>query len=390
MKFFRLFKQKNKEFLVLDLSPSSVKGLVFEKKEGKNLIKKFARESIERFGVFDGKDFEFEIIKNAVDKVLGNLGIKNRPSQFYGIVGISPSILKIKILKADFKRDRESERISKREQKEIYQDVLKKVESKLFKEIERKKGMIASDFHVFKKLILEEKISGYEVSSIFGLRGKDLTFKVLIIFCQNKYFDLIKKLKETLPLRRFNIFHEAEGLIKVYKPDENPNRIFVDIGEISTLIFFFGKTLEHVEEIPMGGYDFSRELSKILNLTETEAESLKERISKDQLSAGVKEKIEKFLSPMLDVWLSCLKKKIRGSRRDFYPFSQKIFIFGGGSLLPGIKKSIEKISSKDSYGGQSTKVDFLLPDNLALINKTKSHFSVRETPIILLTFCDYE
>ena len=73
MSFLNFFKtKKEKDFLVLDFGKGSVKGIIFKRSAKKNKILKFQTEKIERFGVFDGKDFEMDIIKQAADKVIEN------------------------------------------------------------------------------------------------------------------------------------------------------------------------------------------------------------------------------------------------------------------------------------------------------------------------------
>ena len=69
MKFLDTLKPKKEEdFLVLDFGRSSVKGIIFQPKGKEVVIKDFQTERIERFGVYDGKKFELEIVKKALEE----------------------------------------------------------------------------------------------------------------------------------------------------------------------------------------------------------------------------------------------------------------------------------------------------------------------------------
>lgn len=377
MKFLRFFRQrKQKDFLILDFGDKAVKGLIFSKEGRKSIIKKFSSQNIEKFGVFEAKNFEQDIIKKAADTVIKNLGIKNKLSQFPTIIRYANSVLRARVFEISFKRVREAEKIKEGEQKKIYESIFEKGKKKLFVELRKKEKILPSGIQILKEKILNQKLSGYEVQSLKGLIAKNLDFKILIIFGLKNQLKFAQLLTTSLRLENPRIFHEIEGLINFQKLRNNPPQIFIDIGTRTTQIFSFKKGLSFTDEFQVGNYDFSKALSKNIRVPEAEAEDLKQRFSKNQLGSGVKRKIEEILLPVLNLWLNRFQKKL--ILRGFHSFPQKISLFGNGAFLPGIKKGIKG------------KVEYLLPDDLPLKNKTNISFSAKDTPTLLLTLVHYD
>lgn len=377
MGFLKFFKPKKEEnFLILDFGDKAVKGLIFSKEGRKSIIKKFSSQNIEKFGVFEAKNFEQDIIKKAAGRVIENLGIKNKLSQFPTIIRYHSSVLKARVFEISLKRVGEAEKIKEGEQKKIYENIFKEGKKKLLKEVRKKEKIVPSGIQILKEKILSQKISGYEVQSLKGLTGKNLDFKILIIFGLKNQLKFAQLLTTSLGLGSHRIFHEIEGLINFQKLRNNPPKIFLDIGAQTTQFFSFKKGLSFTDEFQVGNYDFSKALSKNLRMPEAEAEDLKQRFSENQLTPGVKKKIEKILLPVLNLWLNCFQKKL--ILRGFHSFSPKISLFGDGAFLPGIKKGIEG------------NAEYLLPDGLPLKNKTNISLSTKDIPILLLTLVHYD
>ena len=370
MNFLKFLKtKKSQDFLAFDFGSDSIKGIIFQPKEKKIVIKDFQVEKIDIYGVFDGKDFRLEVVKKAFDKIIERLGIKNKISEFKKIIGFSPDIVKAKVFDISFKRGKGEEKISEKEKEEIHKSVFKESEKKLFKEESR-------GIQILKTKILREKILGYQVPSIFGFKGKDLNFKVLVVFSPKICFSSAESLKKDLNLQKAVIFHKAENLVNFLRAENKTPKIFLDIGAKNTSIAFFEETLEFVDQIPIGGYNFTKRISENLGLRENDAEVLKKDFSKKKLSSKIEKRVQEIILPVLKLWVKNLEEKIKNKIKPF-GFCGEIYVFGGGSLLPGIKEIIIKEFEIE-------KVKFLLPNNLPIENITKISFSSGEISSLLL------
>ena len=390
MKFLRFFKQrKQKDFLVLDFGTSSVKGLIFEKREKVNLIKKFSMGEIEKFGVLSAGDFESAIVKKATQKVIDELGIQKRISEMPILVGFSPKILKARIIELPFKRKNKGQKITREEEQRIYRSVLKEAEKQVFDQFQEESGIIPQDLEILKKEVLENRISGYDVRSLSGHMGENLDFKILIILGLKDNLKIFQQLKTFLGSKDINPFHEIEGLCSIAARNENLTGIFLDIGKEFTQIFSVKKGVEWIEEFPTGGAIFTREICQNLGLTEKEGEDLKQRFFKNQLSEGVRQRIENLVSETSKIWFSQLKEKLKKKAKLYSPFPGTFYLMGGGSLFPDLKKVLEEESFGDLPLPQVLKVNFLRIEDLPLEIQGSNSLGAQALPSILLTFSKY-
>ena len=335
MGFLTLFKQKEKDYLILDVSTYSIKGLIFSPAERK--IKKYSCQKIERSGVVNGRDFEFEVIKNSFQKISKELNFSKRVPNLKVKITFSPDILKARLIEIRIKREKEG-RIEKKEKEEIYQEVFFRAKKQAEKEAFQKFNWLAQEIEIVKVEIIEEQISGYLVPTILGQRGEDLVFKVLVIFFQKDWVSWLNILRKILSIKEIEICHEVEGLVRYFQEINDSGKIFVDIGQKSTAIFGFKETLEFIEEFSIGGEEFTKLLKEDLGINEREAEVLKEEFSQEKLSVGAQKKIEGILKKGLENWLESFERMVK---EKFLSFSGEILLFGGGSLLPQIRTSIQ-------------------------------------------------
>lgn len=381
MNFFTKIKiktKKEKEILLLDFSRGSVRGIIFEVGK-KNKILNFQSEKVERFGVFDGKDFEIDVVKKAANKVIKDLGGETKIFELPKILGFSPDILKAEFFDISFKREPWKGKITEEEQEEIYKFVLNESERKFFEKNGREK-----EVEIFKKRIIEKKISGYDVPTIVGFEGEELKFKILIVFAFKIYAEFIRELKKDLRLEGAEIFHSVEALndlalsgLQIF--DKGNYKMFLDVGEKNTLICLFREGLKLVIDFQIGGYDFTKAIMREFNVREDEAEAIKEDFSNGKLSPPVSKKIKEIILPVLNLWQENFTRSIKDKMGPFEVVVE-LRLFGGGSLLSLIGETVlEKLKIK--------KYDFFLADHLPLENKSKVIFSAKDTSSLLLTFC---
>lgn len=359
MGFWDFLKTKKEEdFLLLDFGTGAVKGAVFTKGAERNTIKRYGSERIERFGVFDGQEFERDIVKRATGKLYKSLG--ENPENLQKIISFPPYIVKARAYGVNLRRETPGEKIGEKEKREIHRSV--------FWEIERRENF--QDSQILKRRILRERISGYRVPSILGFKGKDLKIEVLILFAEQDRFQFLETLKKDLNLEDSLIFHQVEGLERFLEFQNKESGIFVDVGHRNTLISVFKEGLRMVEEFQVGGYDFSERISDVLGINKDEAESLKEQFSENRLSPSVRQKLEEIISPVLEKWQRSFREKLHKTG--------KVYLLGGGSLLPGIKRKIEEAGEFEAQ--------YLFFKDLPVKNKTRVKFSAREIPALLLSF----
>ncbi len=330
MGFDFFWRKKKNDILVLDIGTEAVKAVFYQLGKEKEEIRILGRalEYFEKFGVFDGRDFGTLIMKKAISGVIKKTYRKKAKT----LVSLPPNIFKARIAKLNFIRERSKEKISPREQTVILNQIFDKARRKIFQQFAKDFGILASDIRWIAFEILDIKIEGYSVHNLRGYRGRELEFKLLITFLPKYYFGSMEKIFKDLGLKISRIIHLAEALPSFFK-DKISDGVFIDIGgRVSQFLILRNKQIVEIMEIDKGGEDFTEELSQTLGIDKEFARVLKERYSSGDLSQGSAERLREVFSQQRRAWQQ---------EGLVHSFSSPIFLFGGGSLLPEIKKSFQ-------------------------------------------------
>jgi len=387
----RIFIYKRKErkkqnFLVIDIGSRGVRGLILEKENGKNKVKKFSSETFKKFSTFQTNSFEDDVFKKAFSKILIELGLENDSLPMTTLIGLNPRILKAKITNFSVRKDDYKKMIEK--DKKTLESILDKAQQETIKNfIKHDNELLINDFQIVRKNIIERKISGYKVDFVKSHNGKSFSFKVLVIFTLKKYLKIIDFVKTFFNSKNILLVHKIQGIFSWLKNRKKFSGVFIDIGSNFTQIFLLNNGLiEHTLEIKIGADIFTKTLSEKLGLTYEEAENLKIKFSKGDISSNSQKIIQEFLSKPLNFWFNNLKQELKKCCNDFDLFLPKNFyIFGGGSLLPGIKKILKNGDWDDLPILHTSKsVKFILPNDLPVKDESGLLKSPKEVGIIFL------
>lgn len=331
-----LFKKSEKNaILSIDFGSEAVKAVLFKKENEKTRILGYSIQSFENFGIFDISGFEPETTKKIVSKAIEDIK-KQSDEGFKGVyLRLPADILKGEISLEIYKRKNGKKNITKGEEKDIYQKVLKQAENNISKIYSQEVGILPEDLRFITLKIFEIKIEGYEVSELCGFDGERVEFKILATFLPKHYLETIKKVLSQLNLEILKVAHTAELLMGINDYVERGG-IFLDIGGDTTqIIFFKNKKLEIIDEINIGGRIISRLISQVFGIPEREARILKEKYSDKKLTEESRSKTKEIISTAIQNWFGNLKLKLF-QFKIFLP--TKIFLFGGGSQLLGIEE----------------------------------------------------
>ncbi len=402
--FFKNKQQKEKFFLSLDIGTEAIKAVIFQEKNSKIAILADSLQYFEKYGIFNGRNFEMDIIKRAIVKSIDELykdlsfslikkELKNKikkQKRWQVLLGISADKLKARIVFQNFLRENPHQKISKEEEKIIFQEVVKQAQQKIFQKFSKEFGILPIDIHLNSIKVIGIKIDGYNVPTLYGYEGKNLQFKILITFLLKYYLENIKRIFGSLEIEILKIIHPAEHLSILYK-NERRNGVFIDVGGSITQIFLVeNNDLEQIDEFEGGGKNFSEILSQNLGIDEETARILKEKYSNRLLSIEAAQKIKKIFGSEQRNWYLNLKNKIEKIKRKEL-FTSNIYLFGGGSLLPEIKEVLEEeITSdlRDSTVSDNPEIKLIYPKNFKNIeNLTVGLKNPQNTPILLI--CSY-
>lgn len=360
LKFFEK-KQKPEYFSALNIGTETIKTLVFKKEGQKRIILGQALEYFEEPTIFREFDSRGEIWQKTISKVIAEVQSITKIKTQNLLLGLPTNILIGRIAEQSFSRENSKELIEEREESQIHQEIFKQVKFKLSNEFAQKTGLLPQDFHFLNLKILESKIDGYEVPSILKMTGANFEFKVLATFLSKYQLEKIKEICQNLNPKILKIVHLADNFPHLFS-QEKLDALFLDIGGQLTNVLILEKgKLAKIFEFEKAGIDFTKKISQVLGMSFSEARSLKHDFAQTVLSKGVMQKIKEIISPDIKDWFKNLKENVQEFPHKLLP--SKIFLFGGGSLLPQISEILEKGDWNDLTFVSKPKIDFFYPKN---------------------------
>lgn len=331
------FQRKKEDFLVLDIGKEAIKALIIRKRGNEKEVEAFALE------YFDDHKFldlgETNIIRETISIIFKKPNFKNLPKKV--TLGLSPSILKGRIISFVIRRKTPKRLIQKKEADLIQKEALAETQERIADFIFETSGILPKDIFFTSLEIIEVKIDGYLVPSLEGYSGEDISFKVLAIFSLKDYLIDIENIIKSFGFKEVKILHPAQGILK-FKIVGLENSILIDIGGNDTQIFLIRNSkLEEIGDFGIGGKLFSHDLSEALGRTEREGRELKERYARGELSIQVKTRVEEILDKTKINWYKNLKEVIENLKPSGF-FPSNFCLFGGGAQLPEIRKVLEE------------------------------------------------
>lgn len=168
-----------------------------------------------------------------------------------------------------------------------------------------------------------------------GLTGQNLSFSVFGVAGQAGALRALELLANRLDLTIVNIVATWQALAAVVPYAE---AIVLDVGFSGTDICLIrGDALVAAGWIPLGGEFFTLSLAQALEIEPGETKRLKHALANGDLSQDEVEQTEAYLDEAYGRWYDAvmeLLSKLSGER----PLPRKIYLTGGGSLLPGLDK----------------------------------------------------
>jgi cell division protein FtsA len=375
-----LGRRASSEYLLsLDIGTEVVKALVFKIDEdsGIGIVKGVGRA---RQGI---KDMHSGAVSD-ISGVVGNCrqaiamaktmaGAKKADK---AIVGIAGELVKGTTTTVHYERINPEIRIDLPELKNIIQKVQWKAFDRIKSQLAWETGHSEIDIQLINAAIVDARIDGYKVSNPVGFQGRDVSISVFNAYAPMIHLGALQKIADELNLDLLNIAAEPYAVARSMGVEDSTefSAVFIDIGGGTTDIAVVRNGgLEGTKMFGLGGRAFTKRLSRELGIGFEEAEMLKIKYAEGRLGKDVSAKIESKLADDCDVWLRGIELTLSEfSESDVLP--HRFFLCGGGSGLPGVKKSLlSKNWTKNLPFAKDIEVSFLQPkDVVKIVDETRN------------------
>lgn len=363
--------------LSLDIGTEVVKALVFkiDEETGNGNIKGVgkARQGLSdmQSGAVSNISGVIENSRRAIERAKQMAGVKKVEK---AIIGIAGELVKGTTTTIHYERIRTNERIDIPELKNIIQKVQWKAFDRIRQQLAWETGHSEIEIRLINAAIVDVRIDGYRVTNPVGFQGRDVSISIFNAYAPMIHLGALETIANELKLDLVNIAAEPYAVARSMGIEDayDFSAVFVDVGGGTTDVAVVRNGgLEGTKMFALGGRAFTKRLSQELGISFEEAEVLKIKYAQGELGKDVSMKIEKMLKHDCGVWLSGIELALSEfSSADVLP--NKIFLCGGGSGLPGIKKALLSSSwTKNLSIVPPVKVSFLQPrDVVNIVDET--------------------
>ena len=345
--FFKyLFGKKYEHFYILDFGRSSVKLALLEINKAEKTAKIMeTHEEPHAHHIGAAEDVEHvEQIATTVKKVMDKLKSGKNARAKNLIIGLASEMVYGHSFSYIHKRENAGVKIDLRELKNAIHNAELKAYEDIRKRFVTDSGYSETDVALINSYIQEMRVDGYRVANPLGFEGGELFISVFNAYLPAFYKKLFEDVAINLKLNLNFLAYEPYAVFSALrrKEGEDFEAIIIDIGGKTTRISLVRKgRFEDIRTFSFGGESFTKRIASHFEVGFWEAENIKIRYSKGELSEHAKESVAEILQREFEIFLGALEMILKGfSRASLLP--AKIYVHGGGGNIPLIDAIIRK------------------------------------------------
>jgi cell division protein FtsA len=350
---FRIKKTAQKKHselnIALDIGTEYVKTVIFKKSENKIEVVGFDRTKQEESSMSGAFIISITNVLDTVDKSIGNA--LNIAKQHYdgdvdlpekAILGIAGELIQGVTILVNLDRDNPDKPIDEKEVSLIIDKIRKNSFDNIKEELAEELGLKQAQITEIETVINSVYIDGVKVADPVGFTGSELVYRVFSTFAPKIHVDSIKNVTENLGIKVERLVVQPYALALAHEGARanDFSAILVDIGGGTTDV----AVVENGEVIgtrmfAIGGRVFTKRIQKALACSYEEAENLKISYCDSKLGEKKSALVKDSIHVDVETWLTGLELAL-SDFEDIKSFPPRIFLCGGGAILPDIQEGL--------------------------------------------------
>lgn len=362
--------EKNTNVLALDIGTEQLKTILFSMNDLGIITKKISRieqqQHAMRSGIITNLDTVLDNCRLAISEVTSNLSNEEMPKHV--VMGIAGEYIQGVSIVVNYQREENHDKeVTIKEQDKIVNQIKSKISQNGKEDLGHRTGLKNEDIEILHITPTGMEIGGMPVNSLVGYKGRDVKLHFYASFAPKTYVEALKKVSSSLNLEVLGIVSQPFAVARSFVGSNNEDfsAIFIDIGGGTTDVAVVerGNVVE-TKMFAFGGRTFTKEISKILSIEYRYAEQRKLKYATKTLDKPLARDVQKIIYPVAKLWMKSLKIALQ-SCDDIDTFPTKIYLCGGGSLLPEIKEVMLEFPWKKNLPFPIVpKIEFFTPDKL--------------------------
>lgn len=393
MSWFRRTPQKPRA-VALDIGTEFVKVLVFEVDEQGGTVIGQGRERQRLSDMHGGAVSDIPGVIATANRALQSAFEEAHANPDQAIVGIAGELVKGTTSSTITTRKQPKKPMSEQELKDIIATAQKEVLFRSRRDLAQETGYAEIDVQLVSSAVVSVTIDGYRVSNAIGFQGRQVEVGIYTSYAPTVHLGAVQTIVEGLGLDLISIATEPYAVARCFGSQESGDvsSIFIDVGGGTTDIAVVRTGgLEGTKMFALGGRVFTKRIASHLKVPFYEAEEIKLAYSQGNLDNKDMGRVKAFISGDVEVWLSgvelALEEFISSDRfTDNKLLPSKIYLCGGGSLLPDLMQALEQKKWMNSLPfAKQPEVQYIKPGQVSSIHDaTKTLSSTQDvTPMAL-------
>lgn len=380
--------------IALDIGTEFVKALIFEQDDEQGKVIGVGRERQRLSDMQGGAVTDIHGVIRTAGKALDQAFKQAGREVDKVIMGIAGELVKGTTTGITITRKKANEPIGESELREIISQAQKETLARSRKVLAAETGYAEIDVQLVNSAVVGVKIDGYRVSNPIGFQGRTVEVSIYTSYAPSVHQGALHTIADGLNLDLISIATEPYAVARCFGGDDaaDISSIFIDVGGGTTDIAVVRSGgLEGTKMFALGGRVFTKRIATALKISFQEAEIIKIAYSKGQLSAKDMARVEKFLSGEVAVWQSgvelALEEFVNSERFiDNKLLPSRIYLCGGGSLLPDLRRILEEYPWIDHLPfAKVPEVQYIKPGNITNVTDATSSLDSTQdvTPMAL-------
>lgn len=361
-------KIRDRYAISLDIGTEFVKALIFKVEKEKAIVLGVGRQRQRLSDMQGGTVTDIHgVIKNceaALERAAEQSGVL--PDQV--IIGIAGELVKGTTTTVKYTRAQPKTKITMTELRDIIARVQRRSFDRARSLLSWESGISEIDVKLVNAAVVDVRIDGYRVTNPLGFQGKEVQVGVFNAFAPIVHLGALQTIAESLKLDLLSVTAEPYAVARCMGEAESSefSAIFMDIGGGTTDVAVVSSGgLVGTKMFALGGRAFTKRLSQALGLSFSEAEELKLKYSRGQITDKDQEaKVKAALKADCEVWSSGVELTL-GEFNNVELLPSRILLCGGGSALPDIEETLKhKKWSKQIPFARQPSIHFIRPKDV--------------------------
>jgi cell division protein FtsA len=368
---FSLRKNKSIEdqrFLCLDVGTEFLKVISFKIKGHDIEIDEYLKTRQHAAAMKSGTVTSIRRVIETVHETIDEL----KEKKFDGaIMGIAGELVKGVMVEAKYDRNDPQKQIDINEinvvADKITEEAYKEAKKLVFNHIGDTTGEL-TNIDMLNYVVVDAEIDGFRVEDPIGITGSEAKITLYFTFAPILHINYLKTITDSIGIKLLGIVPQPFAISRAISGarETNYSSIIVDIGGGTTdLAVIQNGVVAGTHMIAFGGRVFTKRISQDLRLTLNEAEEFKIKYSTKELAVNRIPEVREAVQKDVSIWSYSVSIGLEEFLDLLTGFPHKIYLCGGGSLLPEIKDSLVEFPwTKELPFNRSPKVAYLEPKDL--------------------------